>query len=215
MDIAFQALIEKENFGQQKIIGMGSGSTIKSFIEYISVKSLGKDKVYIPTSYETRLILIGNGYKVSDLQVHQEIDLAIDGFDAAINDQIVIKGGGGCMTWEKLVALAAKRFVLVGVEEKLYTETIRVPIEVLPMASVILMEKLRNKFSNDSVELRVADRGKLGPILTDFGNWIIDIIFERKAFIELDPIATHEWIKMQVGVVETGIFNLPQERYTI
>lgn len=215
MDSTFENLIEKENFEQQKIIGMGSGNTIKNFIEYFSSKGIGKNKVYIPTSYETKLILIGHGYEVSDLQVYQDIDLAIDGFDAIIDDQFVIKGGGGCMTWEKLVAYAAKKFVILGANSKLFTETIYLPVEILPMASTILTKKLTVKFPSCSVKLRMSDTGKLGPIVTDFGNWIIDVIFDREGFIKSNPKSTHEWIKMQVGVVETGIFTLPHHKYII
>jgi ribose 5-phosphate isomerase A len=211
----FNALLEKEDFKLPKIVGMGSGKTVENFINFLSINNLGMDKIYIPTSTQTKFLLIENGFQVSDLHVHHKIDLAVDGFDSITKDNVAIKGGGGCMTWEKLVAYSAKSFALIGSREKLSIETLIVPVEILPMASLILIRKLKEKFPQCSVAIRQTLSGKLGPIVTDFGNWIIDITIDRDEFIKLGPRATHDWIKMQVGVVETGIFTVPHRVYFV
>jgi ribose 5-phosphate isomerase A len=211
----FNALLETEEFDLSKIIGMGSGKTIENFINFLSTNKLGKDKIYIPTSYQTKFLLIENGFKVSDLQVHQKIDLAVDGFDSITEENVAVKGGGGCMTWEKLVACSATTFALIGSREKLSLKTLILPIEIIPMASLILIRQFKEKFPQCSVGIRQAVSGKLGPIVTDFGNWIIDITIDRDEFIKLGPRATHDWIKMQVGVVETGIFTVPHRVYFV
>lgn len=133
-----------------------------------------------------------------------QLDVAIDGADEVDSDLICIKGGGGCLTQEKIVASCAKEFIVIAdssKESKILGENWRkgVPVEVIPMAYIPVSIKLKELGLRPV--LRMA-KSKAGPLVTDNGNFIIDFGFEDVS----------DWKKLNneiiavPGVVETGLF---------
>ncbi|XP_023607181.1 ribose-5-phosphate isomerase isoform X3 [Myotis lucifugus] len=158
-----------------------------------------------------RQLILQYGLTLSDLDRHPEIDLAIDGADEVDADLNLIKGGGGCLTQEKIVAGYASRFIVIADFRKdsknLGDQWHKgIPIEVIPMAYVPVSRAVTQKFGG-VVELRMAVN-KAGPVVTDNGNFILDWKFDR----------VHKWsevntaIKMTPGVVDTGLFINMAER---
>ncbi|XP_020834730.1 ribose-5-phosphate isomerase isoform X2 [Phascolarctos cinereus] len=160
---------------------------------------------------KARQLILQNGLPLSDLDRHPELDLAIDGADEVDADLNLIKGGGGCLTQEKIVAGYAKRFIVIADYRKdsknLGDHWLKgIPIEVIPMAYVPVTRALSRMFGGVA-ELRMAER-KAGPVVTDNGNFLLDWKFDR----------VHKWsevntaIKMIPGVVDTGLFINMAER---
>uniref|UniRef100_A0A8C8TG04 ribose-5-phosphate isomerase n=1 Tax=Peromyscus maniculatus bairdii TaxID=230844 RepID=A0A8C8TG04_PERMB len=98
-----------------QVLGIGSGSTIVHAVQRIAerVKQENLDLVCIPTSFQARQLILQYGLTLSDLDQHPEIDLAIDGADEVDAELNLIKGGGGCLTQEKIVAGYASRFIVI------------------------------------------------------------------------------------------------------
>lgn len=180
------------------ILGVGSGSTVRELIELLSASHFRVKCV--PTSYDTELILRKKNLSVLSLQDTDRIDLAIDGADSVFLEKgVIIKGGGGALLREKIVDYFADELIIIVTEEKV-GRLFPVPVEVLPFAySKFLLEKLS---AYGTPTLRMA-RNKLGPVVTDNGNWIIDVkipsdIISRKLEDDLRRIP---------GVFESGIFT--------
>ncbi|XP_068394594.1 ribose-5-phosphate isomerase-like [Eschrichtius robustus] len=196
-----------------QVLGIGSGSTIVHAVQRIAerVKQENLNLVCIPTSFQARQLILQYGLTLSDLDRHPEIDLAIDGADEVDADLNLIKGGGGCLTQEKIVAGNASRFIVIADFRKdsknLGDQWHKgIPIEVIPMAYVPVSRAVTQKFGG-VIELRMAVN-KAGPVVTDNGNFILDWKFDR----------VHKWsevnttIKMIPGVVDTGPFINMAER---
>jgi ribose 5-phosphate isomerase A len=143
---------------------------------------------------------------LSDLEKYHELDLSFDGADEVDQNLVLIKGGGGCLTQEKIIASCSKRYVIVCDFSKISKNlgdqwTKGVPIEVIPMSHCVVKKRIESSFGGRA-ELRYSPR-KMGPLITDNGNFILDWIFEKK---------DHDWkcvdqkIKLLSGVVETGLF---------
>ncbi|XP_030211902.1 ribose-5-phosphate isomerase [Gadus morhua] len=139
------------------------------------------------------------------------LDVAIDGADEVDAGLILIKGGGGCLTQEKIVAGCAKHFIVIADYRKDSVSLGEqwkkgVPVEVIPMAYVPVARRIARCFGGEAV-LRMAV-SKAGPVVTDNGNFILDWKFE----------GVQNWkevnrdIKMIPGVVETGLFVGMAER---
>lgn len=147
-----------------------------------------------------------NNLCLSDLEVTPELDVAIDGADEIDINLSLIKGGGGCLTQEKIVASAAKNFVIIGDSSKnsIYLgEKYKkgVPVEVIPVSHKLVGKKIKDRFGGDSI-LRMA-KAKCGPVVTDNGNFILDWVFPAEIN---DWTKVHTDIKLIPGVVETGLF---------
>ncbi|KAH0627050.1 hypothetical protein JD844_002418 [Phrynosoma platyrhinos] len=167
--------------------------------------------VCIPTSFQARQLILQNDLTLSDLDRHPELNVAIDGADEVDMDLNLIKGGGGCLTQEKIVAGYAKSFIVIADYRK-KSENLGeqwkkgIPIEVIPMAYVPITRALARRFGGVA-ELRMAV-SKAGPVVTDNGNFLLDWKFDK----------VHNWnevnmaIKMTPGVVETGLFINMAER---
>ncbi|NXI23004.1 RPIA isomerase, partial [Sterrhoptilus dennistouni] len=190
-----------------QVLGIGSGSTIVHAVQRLAerVKEENLTIVCIPTSFQARQLILQNGLTLSDLDRNPELDVAIDGADEVDSELNLIKGGGGCLTQEKIVAGFAKCFIVIAdyrkKSDRLGEQWKKgVPIEVIPMAYVPVTKALTKKFGG-VVELRMAVN-KAGPVVTDNGNFILDWKFDK----------VHDWhevntaIKMIPGVVETGLF---------
>ncbi|AEH06388.1 ribose-5-phosphate isomerase RpiA [Methanothermococcus okinawensis] len=187
------------------IVGLGSGTTANLFIDELGRRVAEEElSVFgIPTSFESRMLAIQYGIPLVSLDEYGEIDIAIDGADEVDKKSLcLIKGGGGCHTLEKIIDYCAKEFVVMVDENKIVDslgDKTPVPLEVLPIAySTVLNELLKR---NAAPSIRMADR-KMGPVITDNGNMIIDVFIDLK-----NPEETEKELNSIPGVVENGIFT--------
>jgi len=186
------------------VVGLGSGSTAAYAIKEIGKITRQKNwqVLGVPTSYQAMQLATEYGIKLTTLQEHPQLDLTIDGADQIDRELNLIKGMGGALTREKIVASASKRVIIVADEtksvKKLGTNH-PVPIEVLPFATSTVMLKIRKM--KGKPRLRETS-GKVGPLVTDNGNFILDADFGP-----IDaPSELNFQLKSVPGVVETGIF---------
>ena len=182
------------------VIGLGSGSTAKLFIDVVGrLVREGRHLVGVPTSQDSRNQAAALGIPLLDDIGPWEIDVCVDGADEVSADLDLIKGGGGCHAREKIVNFSAKKNVIVVDESKLSRKLGRqwaVPVEVLPFGRNATARAL-TQFG--TVSLR--EKGG-GPWITDSGNYIYDV---RTG--ELDsPLALDAALRQVPGVVETGLF---------
>ncbi|TRY60403.1 hypothetical protein DNTS_026830, partial [Danionella cerebrum] len=136
----------------------------------------------VPTSFQARQLILQHGLVLTDLDRHPELDVAIDGADEVDAALTLIKGGGGCLTQEKIVAGCAKHFVVIAdyrKDSKALGEQWKkgVPVEVIPMAYVPVSRAIAQRFGGEAV-LRMAV-SKAGPVVTDNSNFILDWKFEH------------------------------------
>jgi len=142
------------------------------------------------------------------------LDVAIDGADEVDVNLQCIKGGGACLFQEKLVAISAKKFIIVADYRKHskalgHTWTQGVPVEIVPLAHTKVLNDLVSLGAKNP-QLRMGGKAKAGPIITDNGNFIIDAHFGELG----DPEGLAKTIKQLVGVVEVGLFiNMADAAY--
>jgi ribose 5-phosphate isomerase A len=199
------ALKAVENVKEGFVVGLGSGSTAAYAIEKIGnkVRHEGLNVLGVPTSYQAFMLAIKYSIPITTLEEHPRLDLAIDGADQIDNDLNLIKGMGGALLREKIVASTAKRFIVIADESKkvkiLGENNHPIPLEVIPFAAKPVMLKLK-EMSGTAI-LR-EDKGKVGPVITDNGNAIIDANFGP---IE-SPSKLESALTRLPGIVETGLF---------
>ena len=188
------------------ILGLGSGSTaalmIKSLAKEISSGKL-KDIKGVATSFQSEVLALELNIPLIDLTSVSQIDLAIDGADEVDPSFQLIKGGGACHVREKLVASKANRLLIVVDETKMVqnlNKTFPLPVEVLPNAWKQVMDVISEM--NGSSTLRMATK-KAGPIVTDQGNLILDVLFPKGID---NPKNTEMIINNIPGVLENGLF---------
>lgn len=187
------------------IVGLGSGSTAAFAIEALSER-IEKENLHImgiPTSYQAFLLAVECLIPITTLDEHPVIDVTIDGADQLTPELYLIKGGGAAMAREKIVAVSSKLNVIIADQPKkvklLGENNQFVPIEVLPFAIALVKRKIAAIGGKPVVR---EGKGKLGPVITDNGNVVIDAYFgEIKNPADLAVKA-----KMIPGVVETGFF---------
>ncbi|MBI5862811.1 MAG: ribose-5-phosphate isomerase RpiA [Rhodocyclales bacterium] len=176
------------------ILGVGTGSTANYFIDEIATikERLGGA---VASSEATRVRLESHGIRVLDLNDVEEMEIYVDGADEIDGGMAMIKGGGGALTREKIVAAVAKTFVCICDESKQVTTLGRfpLPVEVIPMARAQVAREL----------------GKLGGVaklregfITDNGNLILDV----HGLTITQPVALETQIDGIVGVVTSGLF---------
>jgi len=185
-------------------VGLGSGTTAAYAIQEIG--KIIRDKEWhvlgVPTSHQASLLAIECGIPITTLNENPKLDLTIDGADQIDNRLDMIKGMGGALTREKIVASASKQTIIIADETKLVKKLgadCPVPVEVLPLAASVVMSKIR-KLGGKPV-LRGGE-GKVGPVITDNGNFLIDAYFGPIK----SPRELNSQLKMIPGVVETGLF---------
>ena len=188
------------------IIGLGSGSTaalmIKSLADEIRSGKL-KNIRGVATSFQSEVLALQLDIPLIDLASASQIDLAIDGADEVDPEFQLIKGGGACHVREKLVASKANKLLIVVDETKMVqnlNQSFPLPVEVLPNAWKHVQEIISGM--NGSSNLRMATK-KAGPVVTDQGNLILDVLFN-------DGIKNPKDIEMSInnipGVLENGLF---------
>ena len=186
-------------------MGLGSGSTVALFAKELGkrISSEGTDISVVPSSYQAYRLAIDNGIPLTNLDLNPELLLTVDGADEVDKSLNLTKGGGGAMFQEKVIASASKRLVIVVDESKLVERLgskCLVPVEVLPFALGTV--KYRLKGMGIVPNLRES-QGKLGPVVTDNGNFILDLKFPEPLS---RPSETAVELKMIPGIVETGLF---------
>jgi ribose 5-phosphate isomerase A len=184
-----------------QVVGLGTGSTTLFALQAIGRKVReGLNIVGVPTSKHTETIARELGIPLTDLNQVEKLDLVIDGADEVDKDFHMIKGGGGALTREKLVAISASLRVNVVDEQKLVEQLgggFPVPVEVLPFAWSLSARLLRAL--NCEPTLREKD-GKV--FATDNGNYILDCRFGE--IVEVAEL--EKSIKLIPGVLECGLF---------
>ncbi len=186
------------------VLGLGTGSTTKFAIlkiaELIKSGEL-KNIVGIPSSVQTEKIAIKNGVELTTFEKHQAIDLTIDGADEVDPNLNLIKGGGGALLREKILAQASKQIIIIVDENKL-SESLgtkwHVPIEVIPFAEEV--EKKYLESINGKVKTRLNPDGS--KFITDEQNIILDANFG----VIKDPAQLARRIESRAGIVEHGLF---------
>jgi ribose 5-phosphate isomerase A len=185
-------------------VGLGSGSTAAYAIRALG-KRIQEEKLRVtgvPTSYQALLEAVKSGVPITTLNEHPTIDITIDGADELDHNLNLVKGGGGALTLEKIVASAAKIYIIIADEHKLVNrlgEKNPIPIEIIPFALPTIIKSLKE--INLKVKLRDGS-GKVGPVVTDNGNLILDIYCEDLK----DPEKFDSQLKKIPGIVETGLF---------
>ncbi len=187
------------------IVGLGSGTTVAFAIEALGER-IKKEKISImgiPSSYQAFQLAVQYGVPITTLDEHPTIDVTIDGADQITPELYLIKGMGAALVKEKIVASASKLNIIIADENKrvkvLGEKNQAVPIEVLSFALSLVKNKIREL---GGIPVVREGKGKLGPIITDNGNMIIDAVFG----LVKKPQDLAVKVKMIPGVVETGFF---------
>jgi ribose 5-phosphate isomerase A len=184
-----------------QVIGLGTGSTAKFAIEGLGqMVREGLSVKGVPTSISTERLARECGIPLVDLNEVGSIDITVDGADEVDPDFNMIKGGGGALTREKLVALASTKRVILVDESKLVSklgQSRLLPIEVLPFSWVFSARLL-----TDLGCVATLRRQSEMPFVTDNGNHILDCAFGA---IE-DAPALEKRIKLLPGIIECGLF---------
>lgn len=187
------------------IVGLGTGSTtafaIQAIGERLQAGSL-KDIKGIPTSFQAIVLARKYGIPLVGLDEVDHIDIAIDGADEVDPHKNLIKGGGAAHTQEKIVDSLAKQFIVVVDSTKLVEalgSTFLLPVEVLPMAVAPVTRALEALGGKPQLRMGVK---KAGPVVTDQGNLVIDVKFDR---ID-NPADLEKTINNIPGVLENGLF---------
>ena len=178
-----------------RIIGVGTGSTVSCFIEELA-KIRHRIDGCIASSKTTEMMLRAVGIPVIDLNVADDVPVYIDGADEVNARCEMIKGGGGALTREKIIASAALKFICIVDETKLVPQlgTFPIAVEVIPMA--------RSFVARELVKLG-GDPAYRHGFLTDNGNVILDVYNMNLS----SPTALEQAINCITGVVENGIFG--------
>jgi ribose 5-phosphate isomerase A len=177
-------------------IGVGTGSTTDFFIDELA-KIKGRIRGAVASSVRTAERLKKHGIVIEELNnlVERDLPVYIDGADEVTEHGAMIKGGGGALTREKIVAAVARRFVCIGDESKLVPVLGRfpLPVEVIPVA--------RSYVARQLVLLGGQPAWRMG-FTTDNGNLILDV----SGLTILDPVAMEAKIRAFAGVVTVGLF---------
>jgi ribose 5-phosphate isomerase A len=188
-------------------LGLGSGTTSHFFVRALAerVKD-GLDIVGVPTSTATRDLAQELGVPLADLNDLPELDLCIDGPDEMDPQGAMIKGGGACLLWEKVVSRASARTVIVADDTKMvdHLGAFPLPIEVLPFGWVstqhlVVALLAEHGYAGAQPERRVR-AGEV--VVTDSGNFILDVRLGKVT----DPGALAVDLNQIPGVVENGLF---------
>lgn len=186
-----------------QVVGLGTGSTAVFAIHEIAKRiQEGLTIQAIPTSDSTAALARELSIPLIDINSVPHIDITIDGADEFTKELHLIKGGGGALLKEKIVAARTLQEVIIADASK-YVEKLgkfRLPVEVIPFATGYVLQELEKL--NGRGEIRGA------PFITDEGNYIIDVDFKR---IE-DPVQLSAQLKSIIGVVEHGLFTGLAER---
>ncbi|XP_017867160.1 PREDICTED: ribose-5-phosphate isomerase [Drosophila arizonae] len=217
--LAAETAVDQYVTEDTKVLGIGSGSTIVFVVQRLAERVWKEgtlsELICVPSSFQARQLILDHNLTLGDLDRNYKIDVYIDGADEVDSSLVLIKGGGGCLMQEKIVASCAKTVVIVADYTK---RSLRlgeqwckgIPIEVAPLAHVPVKHKIEELFGGEA-QLRIALK-KAGPIVTDNGNFLLDWRFVAKR--EYDWNEVNKAISLIPGVLETGLFvNMAHKCY--
>jgi ribose 5-phosphate isomerase A len=188
-------------------LGLGTGTTAKHLVDLLGERvAAGLAIVAVPTSEATRAQAQGLGIALTTLDETPELDLTIDGADEIAPDLTLIKGGGGALLREKIVATASARMIVIADQSKYAAVLGRfpLPIEIVPFGAAA---------THRAVDAAIAATGCSGPTIlrkgkteqvfvTDSGHWILDAHLQRIP----DPQRLADGLCKVPGVMEHGLF---------
>jgi len=188
------ALAALEHLGNDAVIGIGTGSTVNFFIKALAAHR-GRISGAVSSSEASSARLRTAGIEVLDLNAVETLDLYVDGADEADRMLRLIKGGGGALTREKIVAAVARRFICIVDDSKLVEVLggFPLPVEVIPLARSYVARELQ-KLGGKPVWRE--------GMTTDNGNQILDVHDLRIT----DPVGLETGINQIAGVVTVGLF---------
>ncbi len=192
-ELKHQVAIAAVEYVKSGIIGVGTGSTANFFIDELA-KVKHKIDGAVASSEATAERLRAHGIEVFDLNAVNGMEIYVDGADEITEHLHMLKGGGGALTREKIVAAVAKQFICICDASK-YVPTLGkfpLPVEVLPMARSHVAREL----------IKLGGHPELRDFTTDNGNVILDV----HSLTISDPIETEAKINQIVGVVTNGLF---------
>jgi ribose 5-phosphate isomerase A len=176
------------------LVGVGTGSTVNHFIDGLATM---RERIAgaVSSSEASTRRLLGHGIPVLDLNEAGELEVYVDGADEATRRLHLVKGGGGALTREKIVAAASRRFICIVDEQKLVERLGRfpLPVEVIPMARAYVARQLA-RLGGEPVWRE--------GFVTDNGNHILDV----RGLDIPDPVALEGEINQLAGVVTVGLF---------
>jgi ribose 5-phosphate isomerase A len=186
-------------------LGLGTGSTVRHLIEHIAARREAgewRSLVAVPTSRATEAHASERGIPLSTLDQHPALDLAIDGADEVDERLHLIKGLGGALLREKIVASASRRLVIIVDESKLVARLgsrVPLPVEVDPFGATIHLDFLRSLGADPAFRRDAHGR----PLSTDGGHLVIDCRFPDGID---DPERVDRELHARPGILETGFF---------
>jgi ribose 5-phosphate isomerase A len=199
------ALEAVKHVKNRMVLGLGSGSTAAYAIEAIGERITRENLsvMGIPTSTQAFLLAVKHKIPLTTLEEHPTVNVTIDGVDQVDPNLNLIKGMGAALAREKIVAASSTLNIIIADESKkvqtLGEKNHPVPIEVLPFAAALVKRRIEEIGGKPVLR---EGKGKLGPVITDNGNMVIDAVFGP---IE-DAALLERKLKMVPGVVETGLF---------
>ncbi len=189
------------------VVGLGTGSTAAEFVDLLGEKvRAGLRITGVPTSEATLKQALGCGITMATIDEEPEIDVTIDGADELDRGLRLIKGGGGALLREKIVASGSAQVVIIADQSKLVDTlgAFPLPVEVVQYGVAVtraMIEDIADELGLEGpVNQRMLADGR--PFVTDGGNLIFDCAFER---IE-DPEALAELLPFTPGVIDHGLF---------
>jgi ribose 5-phosphate isomerase A len=188
-------------------LGLGTGSTAKHFVELLGQRvRAGLDVVAVPTSEVTRAQAAQLGIPLTTLDETPELDLTVDGADEIAPDLTMIKGGGGALLREKIVASASAEMVVIADQSKWVPVLGRfpLPVEIAPFGATATRHAVEAAAAaSDCSGPALLRKGKDGhAFVTDGGHWLYDAQLQRIA----DPVALASRLAAIPGVMEHGLF---------
>jgi ribose 5-phosphate isomerase A len=205
---ALKKAVAKEavkNVKDNEVIGLGSGTTIKHFIDELAgrIRREGLRVLAVPTSYDTSLLSLEQGVQLTTLDEHPKLSICFDGADRVDKNFNMVKGGGGCHTREKITAAASETVCILIDHSKLVDRIVGdtpIPVEIIPLSYKFVSWKLNE--AGAILRLRYAGSAKMGPIIGDNGGFLGDAIFPKKSELNyLDNL-----LNSTPGIIEHGLF---------
>ena len=208
--------IISSNLNKQTVLGIGSGTTILYFIRYLAEQAHENGPFplkCVPTSFKTKqeLLKYPNYFSILDWSVVSVIDIYIDGVDSFSTDFFLIKGKGGALFEEKLAFKLSKSIYIIADWTKQTVEfsACPIPIEIIPSSLTFVTEELQKLKATTTLR---EGNGKIGPIISENGNFLLDVEFLKKDFD--NPTELERQLKLITGIVECGLF-CPQPNMNI
>ncbi|BCS91968.1 Ribose-5-phosphate isomerase A [Metallosphaera sp. J1] len=186
----------------KKIIGLGTGKTVRKLVEVMALHNSLQDKKVVTSSTDTDMLASSKGAMVLSPFSGVIPEIYVDSFDFLVESRgrkVLIKGGGGALLREKILSFFSLQRIFIGEVSKFVSrKEIQVPVEIVPAGFSLILARLSQMGLNPAPR---EGTGKMGPIVTDNGNLILDINVKVEDLCRLE-----RELKTIPGIVETGIF---------